>query len=134
MGLVFPRTSVGAVRPSLAAGGRGLCLSSVCGSTNQGNSVEMPHTKSAMKRLRSSAKRRLGNRIRKSRIHTSERRLMEKIDAKDPAGVQVALNKCFSELDKAAKVGSIHKNRADRKKQRLAARVKTLAAVPAEVK
>ena len=94
----------------------------------------MPHTKSAMKRLRQGLKRRQRNRIRKSRVHTSEHRLNEKLEAKDGAAVQAALSQCFSELDKAAKVGSIHKNKADRKKQRLAARVKKAMAATAEVK
>lgn len=83
----------------------------------------MPNIKSAAKRLRSNAKKTLVNRMRKSRVRTSETRLNEAIKAGDQAVVAATLAKCFSELDKAAKKGVIHSNKAGRKKARLAARV-----------
>ena len=83
----------------------------------------MPNTKSAAKSIRSNVKKRLVNRMRKSRIHTSEVNLNAEISKGDKAKANELLSKCFSELDKAAKVGAIHNNKADRKKQRLAARV-----------
>ncbi len=82
----------------------------------------MPITKSAKKRLRSSLKRRLLNRARKSRLKTSEARLNESLKAGQREQIQAALSRCFSELDKAAKKGTIHPNKASRKKSRLAAR------------
>jgi small subunit ribosomal protein S20 len=87
----------------------------------------MPNTKSAAKRLRSNVKKRLVNRIRKSRIHTSEINLNEQINSGSKEKATELLGKCFSELDKAAKIGAIHSNKADRKKQRLAARVAKMA-------
>lgn len=87
----------------------------------------MAHSKSAAKRLRQSFKRRMFNRMRKSRIRTSENTLNEKIKAGDKAAVNEQLAKCYSELDKAAKVGAIHINKANRKKQRLAQRAAKMA-------
>lgn len=87
----------------------------------------MPNTESAKKRLRSNVRRRFINRVRKSRIKTSERRLLTAIAAGDAAAAKAALTACFSELDHAAKSGSIHKNKADRKKQRLSLQVNKLA-------
>lgn len=82
----------------------------------------MPNIKSAEKRVRSDAKKNMVNRIRKSRVHTAEVNLNKDLaGAKENAAA--LLSKCFSELDKAAKKGAIHKNKADRKKARLAARV-----------
>jgi small subunit ribosomal protein S20 len=86
----------------------------------------MPITNSARKRLRSSLKRRTLNRARKSRIKTSEARLDELVQAGQREQAVAALTRCFSELDKAAKKGTIHPNKANRKKSRLAARVARL--------
>ena len=87
----------------------------------------MPTTKSAKKRLRSSLGRRTLNRASKSRVKTSEARLNETIETGNRKQATVALRQCFSDLDKAAKKGTIHANKADRKKSRLAARVSLLA-------
>jgi len=87
----------------------------------------MPNTKSAKKNLRSDIERRLRNRIRKSRMRTCETALTAKVAAGEVEAAKAALTACFSELDKAAKTGTIHKNTADRKKQRLAARVTAMA-------
>jgi small subunit ribosomal protein S20 len=86
----------------------------------------MPTTSSAKKRLRSSLGRRTQNRARKSRIKTSEARFDELVGAGQREPALAALTQCFSELDKAAKKGTIHPNKADRKKSRLAARVAKL--------
>jgi small subunit ribosomal protein S20 len=87
----------------------------------------MPNTKSAAKRLRSDAKKRFSNRVRKSRIKTSETNLLEKIAAGDKAAATDLLNTVFSELDRAANKGAIHPNKASRKKARLQARVQQMA-------
>ena len=83
----------------------------------------MPNTKSAAKHLRSNPKRQLRNQIRESIIRTSEKSFLAKIEANDLEGAKAALKTCFSTLDKAAKLGTIHSNRADRKKGRLQARL-----------
>jgi small subunit ribosomal protein S20 len=84
----------------------------------------MPNTKSAIKHLRTDAKSTMRNRIRKSLIKTAEKKYLAKIQAKDTEGAKIALVECFSTLDKAAKLNTIHKNKAARKKGRLVAMLK----------
>jgi small subunit ribosomal protein S20 len=88
----------------------------------------MPTTKSAAKRLRSSAKRKLRNQVRKSVNRTAEKKFLALVEAKNVDGAKAALAECFSVLDRAAKEGTIHTNKADRKKARLTAKLKALTA------
>ncbi len=88
----------------------------------------MPTTKSAAKRLRSSAKRKLRNQVRKSLNRTAEKKFMALVEANNAEGATAALADCFSALDRAAKEGTIHTNKADRKKARLTVKLKALAA------
>ena len=79
----------------------------------------MPNTTSAMRHLRVSQKRRLRNRLIRSRANTfvkKARRLIEvgKLDEARTMAVQAT-----SALDKAAEKGVIHRNTAARKKSRL---------------
>ncbi|MDD8043451.1 MAG: 30S ribosomal protein S20 [Verrucomicrobiota bacterium] len=87
----------------------------------------MPNTKSATKRLRSDARKRNQNRIIKSRLHTVERSYLKAVETGNAEAAEELLRKTISLYDKAAKVGTIHGNKADRKKARLGARLKTLA-------
>ena len=82
---------------------------------------------SALKRHRQSLKRRMVNKIRKTRVKNIEAKLNDLIKGGDKEAVQKCLSKCFSELDKAAKKGTIHINKANRKKSRLVARVAKMA-------
>lgn len=83
----------------------------------------MPNTKSAERRMRNSARKRLHNRSIKSRLKTLERAYTEaaKTGKKDDA--TAAYRKLSSAFDKAAKSGVIHKAKANRKKSRLAVRL-----------
>ncbi|MDT8389474.1 MAG: 30S ribosomal protein S20 [Lentisphaeria bacterium] len=83
----------------------------------------MPSSKSASKHLLTSAKRQMQNRIRKSRVKTAEKKFLAAVDGGDQSAAKTALSDCFSVLDKAAKKNVITKNKADRKKSRLAARL-----------
>ncbi len=90
----------------------------------------MPHTKSAMKRVRQNLRRNLANRAARSRLHTVLKKARAAIAAapKDPATEQ-AVRAAFSTLDRAARKGLIKKNEADRRKARLClARGKSAAA------
>ncbi|HSU53992.1 MAG TPA: 30S ribosomal protein S20 [Candidatus Dormibacteraeota bacterium] len=82
----------------------------------------MPNTKSAERRMRNSARKRLHNRSIKSRLHTLERGYLQLLGAgkKDDAGK--ALRGLSSAFDKAAKSGAVHRATAARKKSRLALR------------
>lgn len=87
----------------------------------------MARTKSAAKQARASLRRRAHNKAIKTRLHTLEGRFGNAIAAKKAAEAATALQAVSSALDKAAKTGVIHRNHANRKKSRLAARLKALA-------
>jgi small subunit ribosomal protein S20 len=86
----------------------------------------MPNTKSAERRMRSSARKQLRNRSVKSRLKSLEKRYTAALKAgkKDEAGT--ALRDTISAFDKAVKTGAIHRATANRKKSRLTNRLATL--------
>ena len=88
----------------------------------------MPRTKSAAKQARASARRQAHNKSIKSRLHTLENRFLALVAEKKPAEAATAYRDLISALDKAAKVKIVHRNLASRKKSRLAARLKAVAA------
>ena len=83
----------------------------------------MPNTKSAERRMRNSARKRLHNRSIKSRLRTLERAYADAVAGGKKAEASAAYRKLSSAFDKAAKSGAIHKAKANRKKSRLAARL-----------
>lgn len=89
----------------------------------------MPNTKSAKKALRSSIKKREYNLTTKYRIKNSLKDL-RKVIVIDPTNYQTALDKAYSTLDKAVKSNFIHRNKADRKKSRLALNIAKILANP----
>ena len=84
----------------------------------------MPIIKSAMKRVRQTAKRRSHNLQVKRAIHADVRSVMDAIEAKDAAAAQAAYREAVSEIDRAIKKGTLHKGTAARQKSRLNAKVK----------
>lgn len=88
----------------------------------------MPNTASAAKQARASLRRQRHNKSIKSRLHTLERKFEALVAEKKAAEAAAAFRDLTSALDKAAKVRVIHANRAARKKSRLSARLKALAA------
>ena len=87
----------------------------------------MAHTKSAIKRLRTSKQANLRNRMRLSELKTLEKKLLAAVDAKD-AAVAAELGKTYcSRIDKAAKVGTVHANRAANKKSQVDKLLNSLA-------
>jgi small subunit ribosomal protein S20 len=88
----------------------------------------MPRTRSAAKQARASLRRQARNKTVKSRLHTLEKRFLTLLDAKKAVEASAAYRLLTSALDKAAKVQVIHRNTASRKKSRLAARMRTVAA------
>jgi len=79
----------------------------------------LANIQSAKKRVKVSEKKNLRNRIVKSGMRTSIRKLDAAI-AEDPKKAQAQLSVTSSVIDKAASKGVIHKNAANRKKARLA--------------
>ena len=87
----------------------------------------MAHTKSAVKRLRTSQQANLRNRMRTSELKTIEKKLRAAV-AEGNAAAHAELGKTFaSRLDKAAKVGTIHANRVANKKSQLDKLLNSLA-------
>jgi len=84
----------------------------------------MATNKSTLKRERQNQKRRLRNRMIKSRIHTTLKRVIAAINEKDREKVESLFRNYMSFVDKAVKVGVLHKNNAARKKSRLAIKIK----------
>ncbi|MBI3419836.1 MAG: 30S ribosomal protein S20 [Proteobacteria bacterium] len=82
--------------------------------------------KSAEKRARSTARKQVVNRARRTRAHSALVKVESAITAKDFKGAMAALRAAQSELARAAGKGIISKNRAARKMSRLSARIKAL--------
>lgn len=80
----------------------------------------MAHTLSAKKRIRQSEKRKAANNEKKSRVRTIEKKLRKLVAEKKLAEAEKAYSAFSSAIDKAAKTKIFHKNKAARKKSRLA--------------
>lgn len=86
----------------------------------------MPTTKSAAKRIRTSARKHLDNRAAKTKVATMRRKLDEAIAAGDKDAAEKAFGPLCSALDKAVKKGALKANTASRGKSRAAARINAL--------
>lgn len=96
----------------------------------------MPIIKSAMKRVRQTAKRRSHNLSIKRAVHKDVRAVMDAIEANDAKAATEAYRAAVSEIDRAVKKGTLHKGTAGRQKSRLNAKVKAAfgeATKPAKV-
>ena len=88
----------------------------------------MPNTRSASKRLRQDARRRLRNRKVKSALKTQTKKVVAAIDAGDAEAAQREFRVTARKLDKAVGKGIVHKRTAARQKSRLARTVGALGA------
>ena len=88
----------------------------------------MPIIKSAIKRTRQQVKRRAHNLQVKRAVHEDTRTLLDAIGTADVKAVTTALREAQSEIDRAVKKGTIHKNTAARKKSQLAKQADTVLA------
>jgi len=86
----------------------------------------MPNTKSAERRMRNSARKRLHNRSIKSSLHQLEKKYMALLAAGKKEDATASFKAVSSAFDKAAKTGVIHKSMASRKKSRLSARLNAI--------
>lgn len=87
----------------------------------------MPIIKSAMKRVRQQAKRRSRNLQVKRAIHQDVRAFTDAVETKDTAVVSETLRAAVSEIDRAVKKGTIHRNTAARRKASLQKQANTIA-------
>jgi small subunit ribosomal protein S20 len=76
----------------------------------------------AAKRDIQNAKRRLNNKMYKSRVRTAVRAFQESLPKGDEALIKEKLNEVYSLLDKCAKKGVFKLNKVSRTKSRLTAR------------
>ncbi len=84
----------------------------------------MANTKSAKRRIRNSARKRLLNRFQKIGV---KRAIKDLLKTTDPILAKEKLPKVISGIDKLAKKNIIHKNNAANKKSKLAKFVNKLA-------
>ena len=83
----------------------------------------MPNTRSAAKRMRADAKRRLQNLSDKTQLKTLTRKFHSVLQAGQTDQAQQLYGLLTKHLDQAAKRGILHRNTASRKKSRLARRL-----------
>jgi small subunit ribosomal protein S20 len=88
--------------------------------------IELANHKSALKRIRSSERKRLRNRVFISRARTEVKQARTEIDGGNLEAARAATLEAISVLDKAANKGIIHKNNAARRKSRLMKHLATL--------
>ena len=88
----------------------------------------MPQTKARHKHIRQSAKRTRRNRKLKEEIKYATRAALDTAREGDQEEIQTALTRAYKAIDKAAKVGTFHSRRKDRKKSVLARQVAELQA------
>lgn len=79
----------------------------------------MANHKSAIKRIRQTEKRRIHNRVVRSRARTFVKRARAAQDGSDQNAAVEPTRQAIIELDKAASKGVIHKRNAARRKSRL---------------
>ncbi|MCC6188456.1 MAG: 30S ribosomal protein S20 [Anaerolineales bacterium] len=84
----------------------------------------MANTASALKRIRSNNRKRIRNRIVRTRTRTAIRAAREA----EPADARAATLAAISALDRAAQKGVIHRNNAARRKSRLMKHLATIEA------
>lgn len=89
------------------------------------NLKPMPVTKSAAKRVRQTLKRHQRNLKVKQNMKREIKALISAINENSSQAVTTSLNKANSAVDKAAKAGLIHKNKAARQKSQLSKLAKT---------
>jgi len=88
----------------------------------------VPNIKSAIKRVKTSEKRRLHNASQRSALRTAVKAFESAVAAQNAETAQQALIAAIKKLDKAATKGLIHKNTAARKKSRLTKKLNALTA------
>lgn len=88
----------------------------------------MPNIKSAIKRVKTSEKRRAQNASAKSALRTAIKTFEVKVANNEVEGAKEAFLVATKKLDKAATKGLIHKNAASRQKSRLAKKLNELSA------
>ena len=87
----------------------------------------MAHTLSAKKRIRQTVTRTAANRSMMSRVRTLRKKVAAAVASQDKEAAATAYNAFSSAVDKAAKKGTVHPNRAANYKSKAAKAISTLA-------
>lgn len=87
----------------------------------------MANIASSKKRARQGEERRLRNKTRRTNMRTMMKKVLQAVKAGDAEGARAAYRDAASALDRSAKVGIIHRNKAARHKARLNARVRQIS-------
>ncbi|GGH45329.1 small subunit ribosomal protein S20 [Paenibacillus sp. JGP012] len=88
----------------------------------------MPNIKSAVKRVKTSDKRRALNASQKSALRTAVKAADAALVSNEVETAKAAIQAASKKLDKAVTKGLVHKNAAARKKSRLAKKLNALSA------
>ncbi|AEB29632.1 30S ribosomal protein S20 [Carnobacterium sp. 17-4] len=83
---------------------------------------QMPNIESAIKRVRTSEKSAVQNNVQKSSMRTAIKKYAQSIEAGNENSEQL-LKEAIKAIDMAASKGLIHKNKANRDKSRLTAKL-----------
>ncbi len=87
----------------------------------------MASHKSALKRIKQTAKRTAGNRAHTTKLRHQMRKLRTALDSKDKAAAQALLSPTFALIDHSVHKGVLHANTAARYKSRLNLRFNALS-------
>jgi small subunit ribosomal protein S20 len=88
----------------------------------------LANTIQARKRIRQAEKRRLQNASMRSSMRTASKKVVKAVGAGDKAVAESAFAAAVPEIDRMARKGIIHKNKAARQKSRLSRQIRTLQA------
>jgi small subunit ribosomal protein S20 len=86
----------------------------------------LANIKSAKKRARQAVKRNARNASQRSMVRTAVKKVVKLIETGDKSGAEGALKAATVLLDRYARKGLIHKNKANRHKSRFTARIRAL--------
>lgn len=87
----------------------------------------MANSPQAKKRIKQAEKSRAQNASQRSSMRTAVKNVLKAIIAGDKAAAQTAYGKACSMLDRSARKGLIHKNKAARLKSRINTKLRALA-------
>lgn len=87
----------------------------------------MAHTLSAKKRIRQTVTRTAANRATMSRVRTLRKKVAAAVASKNKEAAAEAYNIFASAIDKAAKTGTVHANRAANYKSKAAKAIAAIA-------
>jgi small subunit ribosomal protein S20 len=88
----------------------------------------LANTIQARKRIRQAEKRRLLNGSMRSSMRTASKKVVKAVIAGDKSQAESAFTAAVPEIDRMARKGIIHKNKAARQKSRLSRQIRTLQA------